>query len=190
MAAVVGAPNLAYQWLNDWPQLAMGPALSENNAADVRADLPLILLIAIGPPLVVVWLAGIREAWRQPRARWLLVPAALLLVFTVVVGRTAALPAGHARDALRRGLRPALPLGRRPRLAAGAVVGLVGLNAVVSTIVALPVVPVTVLGGTPLPDLSILVADQVGWPRYVAQVAQVASQADDPGSGRHHHELR
>ena len=84
VAAVVAAPNLGYQWQHDWPQLAMGRALAESNAADVRADLPLILLIAIGPPLVVVWLAGAWEAWRPPRARWLLGPAVVLLAFTVV----------------------------------------------------------------------------------------------------------
>ena len=38
----------------------------------------------IGPPLVVVWLAGIRAGVAAPAARWLLVPAAALLVFTVV----------------------------------------------------------------------------------------------------------
>ena len=182
VAAVVGAPNLAYQWLNDWPQLAMGAALSENNAADVRADLPLILLIAIGPPLVVVWLAGIREAWRQPRARWLLVPAALLLVFTVTSGAQPHYPLVMLATLYAVGCVPLSRWVGDHAWRRVLVVGLVGLNAVVSTIVALPVVPVTVLGGTPLPDLSILVADQVGWPRYVARVAQVASQTDDPGA--------
>ncbi len=182
VAVVVGAPNLAYQSLNGWPQLAMGAALSANNASDVRSDLPLILLIAIGPPLVVVWLAGIREAWSQPLARWLLAPAALLLVFTVVSAAQPHYPLVMLATLYAVGC---VPLSRWVGDTAWRrvlVVGLVALNAVVSTVVALPVVPVTVLGGTPLPDLSILVADQVGWPRYVEQVAEVAAQADDPGA--------
>ena len=182
VAVVVGAPNLAYQWLSDWPQLAMGAALSESNGTDVRADLPLILLIAIGPPLVVVWLAGIREAWRLPRARWLLVPAALLLVFTVVSGAQPHYPLALLATLYAVGCVPVSRWVGDHAWRRVLVVGLVGLNAVVSTVVALPVVPVTALGGTPLPDLSILVADQVGWPRYVGQVAQVAAQADDPGA--------
>ena len=190
VAAVVAAPNLAYQWQHDWPQLAMGRALAESNAADVRADLPLILLIAIGPPLVVVWLAGAWEAWRQPRARWLLGPATVLLAFTVVTAAQPHYPLVMIAVLYAVGC---LPLsrwvgGHAWRLAV--VVGLIALNAVVSVVIALPVVPVTALGGTPLPDVSTLVADQVGWPRYVGQVASVAAQSDDPGSRRHHLQLR
>ena len=180
VAAVVGAPNLVYQWQHDWPQLAMGRALAESNAADVRADLPLILLIAIGPPLVVVWLLGAWEAWRQPRARWLLAPAAVLLAFTVVAAAQPHYPLAMIAVLYAVGC---LPLARWVgshlwRLVV--VVALVALNAVVCVVIALPVVPVTALGGTPLPDLSTLVADQVGWPRYVEQVASVVAQADDP----------
>ena len=182
VAVVVGAPNLAYQVLNGWPQLAIGRALSVSNAGDVRANLPLILLIAIGPPLVVVWLAGAWEAWRQPHARWLLAPAAVLLVFTVVTGAQPHYPLAMVAVLYAVGC---LPLSRwvgRRRWRLGVVVGLIGLNAAVSAVIALPVLPVTVVGGTPLPDLSILVADQVGWPRYVASVAAVAARADDPGA--------
>lgn len=182
VAAVVGAPNLAFQWLNDWPQLAMGSALSESNAADVRADLPLILVIAIGPPLVLVWLAGAWEAWRVPRARWLLAPAVVLLAFTVVSGAQPHYPLAMLATLYAVGCAPLSRWIGDHAWRGVLVVGLVGLNAVVSTVVALPVVPVTVLGRTPLPDLSILVADQVGWPTYVAQVARVASGADDPGA--------
>jgi 4-amino-4-deoxy-L-arabinose transferase-like glycosyltransferase len=182
VAAVVGAPNLVYQWQHDWPQLAMGAALSENNAAGTRADLPLILLIAIGPPLVVVWLAGAWEAWRLPRARWLLAPAAVLLVFTVVSAAQPHYPLVMLAVLYALGC---LPLSRWVGDRAwrrALVVGLIALNAVVSVVIALPAVPVTAVGATPLPDLSSLVADQVGWPRYVSQVAAVAARADDPGA--------
>jgi hypothetical protein len=50
-------------------------------------------------------------------------------------------------------------------------VGLLVVNAGVSIVLALPVVPLARVGGTPLPDIGPLVADQVGWPRYVDQVA-------------------
>ena len=53
-----------------------------------------------------------------------------------------------------------------------AVAGL-ALNAAFFLVLALPVVPVGSVGATPLPDIGPLVADQVGWPRYVAQVTDV-----------------
>ena len=176
------APNLAYQWQHDWPQLAMGAALAESNAADVRADLPLILLIAIGPPLVVVWLAGAWEAWRQPRARWLLARPSCCWS-----SPWSPPPSRTTRWSCSRCCTPWAACRCRGGSATtpgacAVVVGLIALNAVVSVVIALPVVPVTALGGTPLPDLSTLVADQVGWPRYVGQVASVAAQSDDPGA--------
>ncbi len=182
VAVVVGAPNLVYQWQHDWPQLAMGAALSANNATDVRADLPLILLIAIGPALVVVWLAGAWQAWRLPRARWLLAPAVVLLVFTVVSGAQPHYPLVMLAVLYAVGC---LPLSRWVGDRAWRrvlVVGLIALNAAVSVVIALPVVPVTAVGATPLPDLSSVVADQVGWPTYVGQVASVAAQTDDPAA--------
>ena len=64
---------------------------------------------------------------------------------------------------------------RRGARGAGAVralaVALVAVNAAVSLVLALPIVPLAKVGDTPLPDIGPLVADQVGWPRYVEQVA-------------------
>jgi hypothetical protein len=53
------------------------------------------------------------------------------------------------------------------------VVAALALNAVVSAVVALPLLPVTVLGATPVPGLNQLAGDQVGWPTYVREVAAV-----------------
>jgi hypothetical protein len=50
-------------------------------------------------------------------------------------------------------------------------VGLV-LNAAFALVLALPMVPLGVLGRTPVPALVPLVGDQVGWPAYVEQVAR------------------
>ena len=58
-AMLVGLPNVVYQVAHDWPQLAMGQALADNNAADVRSQLPLLLVVMLGPPLVAVWVVGI-----------------------------------------------------------------------------------------------------------------------------------
>lgn len=45
------------------------------------------------------------------------------------------------------------------------------LNAAVSLVVALPLIPLRVLGDTPVPVMNQVVRDSVGWPVYVRQIA-------------------
>ena len=60
---------------------------------------------------------------------------------------------------------------------------LVGLNATVAAVVSLPLLPLSVLGATPVPSLNQPAADTVGWPVYAAQVQAafdaVADEAPD-----------
>ena len=182
LATVVGLPNLVYQGMHGWPQLAMGRALSATNADDVRGELPLMLLIALGPPLVLVCLWGAVHAWRTPSSRWLLAPAVVVLVFTVVAAAQPHYPVAMLEVLYAAGCVPLSAwIGHRARRRR-AVGGAIGLNAAVSLVVALPVIPVGTLGSTPVPGLSALVADQVGWPRYVDQVATAYGQAKDPAA--------
>lgn len=182
VAVVLAAPTNVYQATNGWPQLAMGAALSENNADDVRATLPLILLVAIGPLLVPVWLAGVVQAWRTPRARWVVVWAAVVVAFTLGSGAQPHYPVATLEVLYAAGCVPVSVwidhrVGRR-----AIVVGALVLNAVVSAVIALPLLPVSVLGSTPVPDINIVAADQVGWPEHVGRIAEAHRLADDPGA--------
>jgi hypothetical protein len=51
----------------------------------------------------------------------------------------------------------------------------VAVNAVICTAIALPFVPVTALGATPIPAIDQVTRLQVGWPRYAHQVERVAA---------------
>ena len=51
------------------------------------------------------------------------------------------------------------------------------LNTGVSIVVGLPVLPLAALAESPIPDMSIVAADQVGWRRYVDQIESVADEA-------------
>ena len=58
--------------LEDFPQLAMGAALQEENGDEVRLLVWPFLLVLLGPFLVPTWVAGIvallrRPAWRDLR---------------------------------------------------------------------------------------------------------------------------
>jgi hypothetical protein len=177
LAVLVGAPNLLYQATHGWPQLAMGRALSAANGAEVRVLMWPFLALLLGPPLVPVWCAGWvalarRPAWRP--VRFLAVSFPVLLVLCAVAGGQVYYPVGLLVVLFAAGCVPVADLlSRSPGWWRPAVVAAVALNAVVSAVIALPLLPVTVLGATPVPGLNQLAGDQVGWPTYVRGVAAV-----------------
>ncbi len=176
LALVVGFPNLAFQATHGWPQLSMGRALAANNAGEVRVMMWPFLLLMLGPPLVPIWVAGLvglarREEWRAVRFLAATFPVLLALVF--VMGAQFYYPFGLLAVLFAVGCAPAeawmLRSVRRRRL----VVAGVGLNAAVSAVLGLPLIPGSAVGGTPVPAINQVARDTVGWPVYVRQVAGV-----------------
>ena len=168
IAAVLALPNLVYQVSNSFPQLDMGAALAENNAGEVRWLSWVFLVIVLGPVLVPVWLAGLWALWRRPDWRGVrfLVPAFVVLVlFTVVSGAQPHYPTFLIGVVFAAGV---VALGER--LQGGWWRTAVGVNTAVAVVVSLPVLPLSVLGSTPVPAMNQLIADQVGWPVYAAQI--------------------
>ncbi len=173
IAALVAAPNIAYQVAHDLPQLAMGAALSQNNSGEARVFAPVFLVIALGPVLTPVWLSGLRALWRRPDwapVRFLVPAFVLLVVFTLVGGAQPHYPM------MLLGVAFAAGMAAREDASFGPVWrGAVGANAALSAVVSLPLLPLTVgdtpvLGRSPVPKMNQLIADQVGWPTYAAQV--------------------
>jgi hypothetical protein len=175
VALVVAAPNLIWQALHGWPQVTMTGAISRDKGGQDRATLLPYQLVIVGPPLVPIWIAGIvallrRTAWRAVRGLALAYPVLLILVF--LSGGQIYYPLGLLLFLLAVGAVPAADWTRRAtgRARYGWVVAALALNAVVSSLIALPLVPVTAVGGTPIPAVNQAVRDQIGWPEYVAQV--------------------
>lgn len=170
LSLVIAAPNLVYQAVHDWPQLAMGEALGDNNAGEVRIMMWPLLLLLLGPPLVPIWLAGIRHLWITPflrSARFLLATLVVVVAFTFVGGTQAHYFMTPLAAVFAAGC---VPLGERLDGYRGVTIAF-GTNAVICALIALPLLPVGVVGHTPFPAISPLVADQVGWPAYVQQIA-------------------
>jgi 4-amino-4-deoxy-L-arabinose transferase-like glycosyltransferase len=168
LATLVALPNAVYQATHDWPQLAMGDALAENNAGEVRWFMWLFLVIVLGPVLVPVWWSGLVGLWRREEwrpVRFLVPASALVVLFTFVGGTQPHYPTFVLVALLGIG---AAALG--DRLAHRGWWVAAALNAAVAVVVSLPVLPLGVVGRTPVPDMNQLIADQVGWPAYVAQV--------------------
>lgn len=173
---VIALPNLIYQVTHSWPQLEMGAALARNNAGSVRGFMWVILVLVLGPPLVAVWVAGIVALLRRPEWRpvQFLVPAfAVVVALTFVAGTQPYYPTGLLIVLYAAGMVPAAELSARSTTWRVLLVVALAVNAAVSAVVSLPVLPVRSLGASPVPALNLAAADSVGWPMYVAQVARV-----------------
>ena len=166
IAAVLALPAFVFQATHDWPQLSMGRALNENNGAENRILLWPLLLILIGPLLVPVWVAGLVSLWRE--VRFLVVAFAAVLMLSAISGGQVYYPLGLLAVVYAAGCVPAARWGH-PRL----VIAAVTVNALIAAVISLPLVPVSMLGSTPIPGINQATGDSVGWPAYVQQIASV-----------------
>lgn len=175
-AVALSLPALVYQATNGWPQLDMASALSDNNAGEVRVLMWPFLAILLGPPLVPIWVAGVvqllrRRDWRP--ARFLVAAFVVLLVLTFAGGGQIYYPVGLLVVLFAAGCVPTAELMARSVGWRWTTVAGVALNTAVSAVIALPLLPLSVLGATPVPAVNQATRDQVGWPTYVRQVADV-----------------
>ena len=176
IALLLAVPNIAYQVRNGWPELAMGRALSDHNAGDVRVSMWELLVLLLGPPMVVIWFAGLRALARDPRLRFLVVAFAALVVFTFVSGTQAYYPMFFLPVPFAAGI---VAMERHLARVWGA---LFAVNGLVSLVLGLPVVPVGSVGATPIADINQTVADSVGWPAYARRIGAVYDALPDRGS--------
>src|SRR3954451_14154004 len=175
LTGVIGLPNVVYQLTQGLPQLRMGRALSENNAGDVRVSMWLLLLLLLGPPLVVIWAAGLRALWRDRRVRLFVVVFAVVVLFTFASGAQPHYPVFVLPIPFAAGI-----VAMEPHL--GRVWGaLFALNGAVSLVLGLPLVPIGSVGATPVTDVNLLAQDAIGWPAYVRQVTEVYDALPDLG---------
>ncbi|MCD0447026.1 glycosyltransferase family 39 protein [Glycomyces sp. A-F 0318] len=177
LALAIGSPNLVYQAVNGWPQLEMASAIAEGDGAENRVLLLPFQFVLLGTFLVPVWIAGVaallrRPEWRPVRA--LAVAYPVLLVVVLVGGGQFYYPIGLLIALFAAGCVPAAAWaasrGRRLLLVAA-----VALNAAVSAVVALPLIPAAEVGDTPVPVMNDSVPDQIGWQAYVDQVEEVVA---------------
>lgn len=170
LTLVLAAPTLWWQAVNGWPQLQMAGALSQRIGAESRATLLPLQLVLLGPLLIPAAIAGIRWLGREGRAfaplGWAYVAA---LVLTLATGGRPYYPLPLAAVLVVAGMvaleRPDLPA--RPRA------WLLGAHVAISAVVALPLLPPSVLVATPIPALNDTHIESIGWPELAEQVAAV-----------------
>jgi hypothetical protein len=176
IAAVVGSPNLVYQITHDFPQLKMAEALAENKGDDARITMLPLQVIMLGVPCVPIWIAGIVTLLRDRRLRpirALAVAYPLMILLLLVIAGQPYYSIGLLLALFAIGCAPTTRWldghrGRQALVGAGVVV-----NVATSVVIALPVVPLTSLGDTVIPEINQVARDQIGWPTYVRQIADV-----------------
>jgi 4-amino-4-deoxy-L-arabinose transferase-like glycosyltransferase len=169
LALALASPNLAWQADHGWPQADMAETLSARLATENRVTLIPLTLLFVGPLLVWVVVAGARWLGRASEARpqrvllwaW---PACLLLTFSTGGRPYYALPFTIAM--MLAGVASLDEPQRLDRLRT-----FVLLNAVVSIPLALPLLPTS--SARVSATVNEAVAETVGWPELVDQVAAV-----------------
>jgi 4-amino-4-deoxy-L-arabinose transferase-like glycosyltransferase len=174
IAAVIWAPNVAWQAAHGWPQLAMASELHQlNSSPAARLAGPPTILAFAGLLVVPLLVAGFVRLWRTADLRFLAITSALLAVYVLawVPGKTyyaegtaPALLASAAVAAERWIAR-----GRRPVLRRRLVVAAPLVSMAISAQTILPIVPIAYLHDVPNVD-KVATADTFGWPQLTRAV--------------------
>jgi hypothetical protein len=177
IAAVIWAPDLAWQATHGWPQLAMSAALHQENSspAAYAAGVPAQFVYAglLVAPLVI---AGFVRLWRTPELRFIAIAAGLVVLYVLAwVPGKAYYADGMLAPVLAAGAAAAeawVSRGRRPRLRRGLLLAAPLTGLVLIALELLPLVPVTDVHTLPASaQQSAQVGNTIGWPELTAAVA-------------------
>lgn len=172
ITVLVWSPHLWWQVRHHWPLFEFTRAIADEATDNRLTMLPLQVLL-IGPPVFAVAVAGWRRlmsdrAWRP--YRFVAVGPVVCIALLLVTG---------GKPYYSTGAMPAV-------LAAGSIViadhttrwtrwgVLLAANLAINAVIGLPVLPVSVVGDSPVAALNPDVLETIGWPQFVDQVAAVA----------------
>ena len=181
VAVVVAAPNLIYQITHDWPQLTMAAALGANKGAEMRMLFVPMQFVLFGPVVAVIGAFGFVRLWRDRRVRALAAAYPAAAALTLVSGGRFDYTAGLILLLFAAGcVAVEAASADRVRSAAASL----AVAAAGSVLVALPLIPVTVLAKTPVPAINEVARESVGWPEFDAAVIGVLRSLPPPEAAR------
>jgi 4-amino-4-deoxy-L-arabinose transferase-like glycosyltransferase len=175
IALVIWAPNLIWQADHGWPQRELSGQIAGDDPLGARAEFLPFQLLIVSPLLAPVWISGLVWLLRDARARPfrpLGIGYVALLVVCLLTGAKVYYAVGTYPALLGAGgvaLEGWLARPRHTALAGAAV----AVSAVISALIALPIVPARSLDTTPIPAISEDVPETVGWPAFADEMAGV-----------------
>lgn len=184
VAVVLWAPNLVWEIVNGFPQLALAGAIAGGSSVSSQPwylFVPFQLLL-VSPVLVPMWVIGWSRLARDPLLRtwrgFAVAYVVLLVAFIATSGKPYYL-AGFFPVLLAAGATPVLAWAAAARIRRVALGAALALSLVVSATLGLPLVPVGELADSPVPAVNPDAAETVGWPTFVATVARVRATLPD-----------
>lgn len=166
----LAAPQILAQLLHGLPMAEVSAGLVDQQGGLVRAVVLPALALFLGPPLLLVWVSGLLEPWRDTGrpGRFLLPTVVFLIVWTVASPSQPYYPVGAAMPALAMGwASPWLRERWRPRTRWA----VVAANGVVATLLCLPVLPAAEPWPSLVSRVNPTIRDQLGWPEYAGQIS-------------------
>jgi len=179
IAFVLWAPNLIWEALDGWPQLAMAQAISQY-AGDNRSQIVPLLWLFTGPLLFPISLAGwLWTLLAREAAAWRSIGIAAIVGLALVV-----LSGGKAYYAI--GTTPvfmaagSILLDRwlargHFRIKAASFASAAAISGLLIAYLTLPILPVAAFASSSLPAEVPDTANQIGWPEFVATVENVVT---------------
>ncbi len=175
IALVLGAPNLVWQATHHWPELTMARTIASDKGHDDRVFFVPLQLVLLGFPSMVIWVVGLvrllrDEVWRPVRALAWAYPVVCFI--TLLTGGQPYYTFGILAFLFAAGCVVVVRWASSRRWRWASLAAALVVSEAVALVVALPLIPVGSLGGTPVPGINQAARDTVGWPRYVDQVTQ------------------
>jgi hypothetical protein len=170
LAVLLKAPNVVWDAVHGWPDLEMARVLSDRSGGPLGslANLPVLALLLAGPPLVGLWVLGVRRLARGEH-RWVLAVVVTVVVVLTASGGKIYYPAPLLIALFAAGAVHVEATGRsRWRWPA-----LIGAAAVLAVVFGYPVLPIRTED-----DLRALTQNNLetyGWPAFVDQVRAAAA---------------
>jgi hypothetical protein len=163
--AVLAAPDLVWQAVHGWPNVAVFGHLDQQAWANRALYWPL-QVVYTSIVLAPLWIGGIAWALRDARLRVVGVAAVAVIVAQFVLGGKGYYPGGIYTFCFAAG---ATALSGRPLR--GRAVGYCAAAAV-SAVIALPLLPAAALARLPVQKVNYDLGEEIGWPSQVALIAR------------------
>jgi len=174
-AILIAGPYLVWQQRHGWPQLTVAGNVA-GSAEGGRVGFIPFQLVMVSPLLVPVWIAGLLVPFRRPELRALrflpLTYLAVAVLYLIGDGKAYYLASLYPA-LLGLGALPTADWTLRRRRNAGVLLAAIACTAVVSSVLALPLLPERSLQGSVVMAVNPDQGETVGWPRFVDTVATV-----------------